>query len=62
MFLIIQMNLTCISIEIISNDSLEEEPKAFWVKDTMAKGRASKEYIENGRSTSRDEDHLGHEK
>ena len=62
MFLIMQLNLTCRSIQRTSNDSLEEEPEASWVKDTMAKERASKEYKENGRSTSRDECHLGNEK
>ena len=61
MFLIMQMNLTCRSFQRTSNDNSEEEPEASWVKDT-AKERASKEYKENGRSTSRDEDHLGHEK
>ena len=42
--------------------TLEEEPEASQVKDTMAKERASEEYNENSRSTSRDEDHLEHEK
>ena len=40
----------------------EEEPEASQVKDTMAKERASEEHEENGRSTSRDEYQLGHEK
>ena len=40
----------------------EEELESSWVKDTMEKERASEEYEENGISTSRDEDHLGHEK
>ena len=62
MFLIMQMNLTCRSCQRTSNNSSEEEPKAPWVRDTIEKERASKEYKENSRSTSRDEDHLGHEK
>ena len=45
-----------------SDDSSEEEPEASRVKDTIEKERASKEYHENGRSTSRDEEHLGNEK
>ena len=57
-----QMNLTCRTCQRTSNDSSEEEPEASRVKDTMAKERASEEYKENDRSTSRDEDHLGHEK
>ena len=40
----------------------EEEHKDSQVRDTIAKERASEEYNENDRSTSRDEDHLGHEK
>ena len=59
MFLIMQMNLTCRLFQRTSNDSSKEEPKASRVKDTMAKERASEEYKENGRSTLRDEDHLG---
>ena len=62
MFLIMQINFTCISLQRTSNNSSEEEPKASWVKDTISKDRASEEYKENGRSTSRDEYHLGHEK
>ena len=62
MFLIMQMNLSFRSFQITSNDSSEEEPEASRVKDTIAKERDSKEYKENGRSTSRDEYHLGHEK
>ena len=62
MFLIMQMNLTCRSFQRTSNDSSKEEPKASRVKDTVAKERASKEYKENDRSTSRYEYHLGHEK
>ena len=62
MFLIMQINLTFRSFQRTSNDISKEEPKASWVKDTIAKERASKEYKENGRSTSRDEDQLGHEK
>ena len=62
MFLIMKMNLTCKSFQRTSNNSSEEEPEASWVKDTMAKERASEEYKENDRSTSRDEYHLGHEK
>ena len=45
-----------------SDDSSEEEPEDSRVKDTIAKERASEEYKENGRSTSRNEDHLVHEK
>ena len=62
MFLIMQLNLTCRSFRRTSNDISEEEPEASRVKDTVAKERASEEYKENGISTSRDEDHLGHEK
>ena len=62
MFLIMQLNLTCRSFQRTSNDNLEEEPEASQVRDTVAKERTSEEYKENGRSTSRDEDHLGHEK
>ena len=62
MFLIMQLNLTCRSFQRTSNDSSEEEPEDSWVKDTIAKERASEEYKENGRSTSRDEDHLRHKK
>ena len=62
MFLIMRMNLTCRSCQRKSNDSSKEEPEASQVKDTMAKERASEKYKENVRSTSRDEDHLGHEK
>ena len=56
MFLIRKINLTCRSFQITSNDSSEEEPEASQVKDTMVKERASEEYKENGRSTSRDEE------
>ena len=49
MFLIMQLNLTCRSFQRTSNVSLEEEPKASRVKDTIAKERASEEYKENGR-------------
>ena len=62
MFVIMQMNLTCISFQRTSNNSSEEEPKDFRVKDTIAKERSSEEYKENGRSTSRAQDHIGHEK
>ena len=62
MFLIIQLNLTCISFRRTSNDGSKEEPEAFRGEDTVAKERASEEYKDNGRSTSRDEDHIGHEK
>ena len=62
MFLIMQMNLTCRSFWRTSNDSLEEEPEAPKFRDIVMKERASEEYKENGRSISRDEDHLGHEK
>ena len=62
MFLIMQLNLTCRSFQRTSNDNSEEEPEASWVKDTMEKERASEEDKENGKFTSRDEDHLGHEK
>ena len=62
MFLIMQLNLTCRSFQRTSNDSLEEEPKSSRVKDTIANERSLEEYKENIRSTSRDEDHLGHEK
>ena len=48
MFLIMQMNLTCRSCQRTSNDSSEEEPEASWVKDTIAKEKASEEYNENG--------------
>ena len=61
-FLIMQMNLTCRSFQRISNDSSKEEPKASCIKETIWKERASEEYKENGRSISRDEDHLGHKK
>ena len=57
-----QLNLTCRSFRRTSNDSSEREPEASWVRDTMAKERALGEYKENGRSTSRDEYHLGHDK
>ena len=57
-----QLNLTCRSFRRTSNDSLEEEPEAFRVRDTMAKERDLEEYKENDRSTSRDEDHLGNDK
>ena len=40
----------------------EDELEYSWVKDTMEKERASKEYKVNGRSTSRDKDHLGRKK
>ena len=40
----------------------EEELEASRVKDTIVKERASEEYKENGRSTSRYEDQLGNEK
>ena len=53
MFLIMQLNLTCRSFQRTSNDNSKEEPEAPWVKDTMAKERASEEYKENGRSTSK---------
>ena len=61
-FLIMQLNLICRSFQRTSNDSSEEELEDSWVKDTVPKERASKEYKKNGISTSRDEDHLGHEK
>ena len=62
MFIIMQMNLTCISFQRTSNDSSEEELEDSWVRDTVRKERASEESKENGRSTSRDEYHLGHER
>ena len=62
MFLIMQLNLACRSFRRTSNDSSEEEPEAPRVRDTVAKEKVSEEYKDNGRSTSRDEDHLGHEK
>ena len=65
MFLIMQINLNCISCQRTSNDDSEEEPEASWVKDTMAKERDSEKYKENGRSTSRDEEgkaYIQHEK
>ena len=62
MFLIMQMNLTCRSFQRTSNGSLEHEPKASQVKDTIVNERASEEYKEKSRSTSRYEDHLGNEK
>ena len=62
MFLIMKLNLTCRSFQKTSNDSLEEKPQASRIRDTVAKERALEEYKENGRPTSRDEDHLGHEK
>ena len=37
MFLIMQLNLTCRSFRITSNDSSEEEPKATWVRDIIRK-------------------------
>ena len=40
----------------------EDELEAYQVKDTIAKEKSSEEYKENGRSTTRDEDHLEHEK
>ena len=57
-----QLKLTCRSFQRTSNDILEEESKSPQVSVTVVKERSSKEYIENFRSTSRDEDHLGHEK
>ena len=57
-----KIKLTCRSFQRTSNDSSKKEPEASQVKDTMAKERASEEYKENGRSTLRDEDHLGYEK
>ena len=57
-----QFNLNCISFQRTSNEILEEEPEASQVKDTITKERASEEYKENGRSTSRDEDNIGNEK
>ena len=57
-----QMNLTCRTCQRTSNDSSEEEPEVSWVRDTVVKERALEEYKENGRSTLRDEYHLGHEK
>ena len=62
MFIIMQMNFTYRSCERTRNDGSKEDPKASWVKDTMTKERALEEHKENGRSTLRDEDHLGHEK
>ena len=62
MFLIMQLNLTCRSFQRTSNYSLEEEPKVSQVRDTVVKERASEEYKENGRSTLRDEDHIGNDK
>ena len=61
MFLIMQLNLNCRSFLRTSSDSAEEEPEAPRVRDTMEKERDSEEYKENGRSTSRDEEQLGHE-
>ena len=52
-----QLNLTCRSFWRTSNDNSEEEPEA-----SMEKERDSEEYKENGRSTSRDEDHIGNKK
>ena len=49
-----QLNLNFRSFQRTSNDSSGEEPEASWVKDTIAKERASKEYKENGRSNSQD--------
>ena len=57
-----QLNLTCKSFQRTSNDSSEEEPEASWVKDTIAKERASEEYKDKGRSTSRNENRLGHKR
>ena len=62
MFLIMQLNLTCRSFRRIGNDSSEDELEASRVRDTVAKERASEEYKENDRSTSRDEKYLKHEK
>ena len=60
MFLIMQLNLTCRSFQRTSNDSSEEEPEAPQVKDTVTKERDSEEDKEKDRSTSINEDHLGH--
>ena len=54
--------MTCRSFRRTSNDSLEEEPEAPWVRDIVVKEKASEEYKKNGRSTSRDEEHIGNEK
>ena len=56
------MNLTCSSFRRTSNGSSEEEPEASWVRDTIMKEISLEEYKENGRSTSREKYHLGHEK
>ena len=56
MFLIMQLNLICRLFQRTSNDSSKEEPEASQVKDTMAKERASEEYKENDRPTSRYEE------
>ena len=61
MFINMQLKLTCRSFRRTSNDSSEEQPKLPG-SDTVAKERASEEYKENDRSTSRDEYHLGHKK
>ena len=61
MFIILQMILNCRSFQRTSNNSSEGELEASQVKDTIAKERVFEEYKENGRSTLRDEDHLGHE-
>ena len=57
-----QLNLTCRSFQITSNDSSEEEHEAPQVRDTMEKEIASSKYKENGRSTSRNEDHIGNKR
>ena len=41
---------------------IKHEPEAPKVKDTMEKEISLEEHEENSRSTSRDEEHLGHEK
>ena len=62
MFLIMQLDLTCRSFRRTSNDSSEEEPEALRVRYTMSKERDSEEYKENGRSTMRNEDYIGHKR
>ena len=62
MFLIMKIKLICRSIQRTSNDSSEEEPEASRARDTVAKERASADYKDNGRSTSRDEYNIGNEK
>ena len=62
MFLIIQLNLTFRSFRRTSKENSKEEHEALRVRYTMSKERDSEEYKENGRSTMRNEDHIGHKR